>query len=106
MVQDIQWRGVIRHVPEQLTNLYKCLEIEFNPSRLASRVEECIKWLKDEENNPYATILQPYVQQIQHVTASRVIKQVSTIYETIDFQRILSLVPFYSAFEIEQHILD
>jgi len=105
LVQDIQWRHVIRYVPDPLKNLFKNLEIEFNPLRLADRVEKCLNFMKSEENEN-RDILFPYLDQIHHVTASRVIKQISETYETIDFQRLLSLVPFYDKFELEQHILD
>merc|ERR1711937_637352 len=105
LVQDIQWRHVIRYVPDPLKDLFKNLEIEFNPLRLADRVEKCLNYMKSDENEN-RDILFPYLGQIHHVTASRVIKQVSETYETIDFQRLLSLVPFYDQFELEQHILD
>lgn len=46
------------------------------------------------------------MNQIQHVTASRVISQVSSIYDTIQFSRMQELVPFYNKFQLEQHMLD
>ena len=50
----------IKHAPQELADLFKCLEIEFNPLRLAERVEQCLDWLKDENRNPYHELLSPY----------------------------------------------
>ena len=106
LIEDLKWKHVIRHVPRELAALFNCLEMEFNPLRLAEKTEECMKWLKDEEKNPYFEILAPYLDKIQHVTASRTLQQIAQTYDTIVFDRLLQLIPFYSAFELEQHILD
>jgi translation initiation factor 3 subunit A len=106
LVDDLKFKQVIKHAPRELADLFKCLEIEFNPLRLAERVEECLNWLKDEDRNPYHDLLSPYVSDIQHVTASRVLQQVAQTYDTIVFDRLKKLVPFYNIYEVEQHILD
>lgn len=106
LTNDIQYKGVIQYVPDKLKALFKNLESEFNPLRLSNKVDECFRWLVDEERNEFNEILLPYKENLQHVTASRVIRQVSEIYETIDFERLHNLVPFYNKFQLEQHILD
>ena len=106
LVNEIKYNGVMQNIPEELIILYKNLEDQFNPLRLASRVDNCLKWLNDEKNNELSEILKPYAEKLQHVTASRIISQISNTYETIDFDRISKLVPFYDSFELEQHILD
>lgn len=75
--------NVINLASPQLLDLYNCLEVEFNPLMLCSRVHDVIKSLEAEENSP----LQQYVPALQNVTLVRLLRQIAQVYQTIEFVR-------------------
>uniref|UniRef100_A0A0N5ANF3 Eukaryotic translation initiation factor 3 subunit A n=1 Tax=Syphacia muris TaxID=451379 RepID=A0A0N5ANF3_9BILA len=87
---------------ENARALYKLLECKFLPLRLAKEVEmelEKIIALNREDYNQY-------VDSIRSVTATKAIKQLSLIYETVSLDRIKKVVPFYNGVELERFLVD
>ncbi len=51
-------------------------------------------------------ILQQYIQSLHDVTLVRLIRQISQVYQTIEFTRILELAQFTNTFHLERSIVD
>jgi len=101
LVKDLTVKfNVISYVPPELVNLYRWLEVEFHPLQLTERVQSAMESLKDKEE------LAQYVPALQAITVTRLIKQVSQVYQTIKFERLAELAPFASRFELERIIVD
>lgn len=86
----------------QLQDLYKCLEIDFNPLVLCNRVHEVIKNLEIEEHS----LLQQYIPALQDVTLVRLVKQIAQVYQTIELARLIQIAKFTTAFHLERLLVD
>ncbi len=62
--------NIINYVYPELQNLYKWLEVEFHPLKLASRVQGSLQFLETKEE------LKQYVSALQDITITRLLKQV------------------------------
>ncbi|XP_019498457.1 PREDICTED: eukaryotic translation initiation factor 3 subunit A [Hipposideros armiger] len=96
--------NVLQYVVPEVKDLYNWLEVEFNPLKLCERVTKVLNWVRDQpEKEPE---LQQYVPQLQNNTILRLLQQVAQIYQSIEFSRLTSLVPFVDAFQLERAIVD
>lgn len=86
----------------QLQDLYKCLEVDFNPLELCNRVHEVIRSLDSEEN----LVLQQYIPALQDVTLVRLVRQIAQVYQTIEFAKLIKLAKFTSPFHLERLLVD
>lgn len=83
-----------------LQELYTCLEVEFNPLQLCHRVDDAIKDFKDLRD------AEQYITPLRDVTLVTLIRQVSQVYETVSYDRLLSLSHFASHFHMERLIVE
>lgn len=100
LVKDLIKYNVIQHVHPELQNLYRWLEVEFHPLRLNQRVVSPIEFISKNDD------LSPYVEALESIVITRVLKQVSQVYQTIEFSRLAGLVPFASKFRLERIIVE
>uniref|UniRef100_A0A914ZX12 Eukaryotic translation initiation factor 3 subunit A n=2 Tax=Ascarididae TaxID=6250 RepID=A0A914ZX12_PARUN len=87
---------------ENARNLYHQLECHFAPLRLASQVELQLKKIMALEKSDY----KQYVDALRGVTATKVVKQVSLIYDTLSMERVRKVIPFYNEIELERFLVD
>ena len=83
-----------------MQNLFRWLEVEFHPLKLSMRVSSSLEFIEQNED------LAQYVGALQDITVTRLIKQVSQVYEKIEFARLAALAPFTSQFRLERVIVD
>ncbi|XP_067012039.2 eukaryotic translation initiation factor 3 subunit A [Anabrus simplex] len=102
LLKDIVRMNVVALASPQLQDLYNWLEVEFHPLLLCSRVHSVIEQLQADEGSP----LQQYVDALQDVTLVRLIRQVSQVYQTIEFTRLLELAKFATPFHLERLLVD
>lgn len=102
LLKDIMRLNVVTFAATQLQNLYTWLEVDFHPLELCEKVSGVIKVLKQEETG----MLLQYIPALQDVTLVRLIHQVSQVYQTIDFVKLLELARFSDAFHLERLIVD
>ncbi|KAM8781771.1 eukaryotic translation initiation factor 3 subunit A [Rhynchonycteris naso] len=104
LINDMVRFNVLQYVVPEVKDLYNWLEMEFNPLKLCERVTKVLNWVKEQpEKEPE---LQQYVPQLQNNTILRLLQQVAQIYQSIEFSRLTSLVPFVDAFQLERAIVD
>lgn len=104
LINDMVRFNVLQYVVPEVKELYNWLEVEFNPLKLCERVTKVLNWVREQpEKEPE---LQQYVPQLQNNTILRLLQQVAQIYQSIEFSRLTSLVPFVDAFQLERAIVD
>jgi len=84
----------------ELINLYQWLEVEFHPLKLSGRLSTALEFIAKKEE------LARYVPALQDITIIRVVKQVSQVYQTIEFTHLASLVPFANPFKLGRILVD
>jgi translation initiation factor 3 subunit A len=86
---------------EDLRNLYMWLEVEFQPLELCKRVETVTEPLIGSGSD-----LEGYVAPVREVTLARLIRQLSQIYETLEYKRLLELASYCKPFHMERVLVD
>ncbi|XP_077992284.1 eukaryotic translation initiation factor 3 subunit A-like [Glandiceps talaboti] len=102
LIKDLVKHNVIQHVLPQLKDLFKWLEVEFHPLQLCERVTNVLQYIKDTNELDMVQ----YVPALQDVTLTRLLKQVSQVYQTIQFTRLAELAKFSPAFHLEKIIVE
>ena len=102
LLRDIVRMNIVNLASPQLQELYSWLEVEFHPLLLCNRVNSVITTLQVDETSPLAQ----YVSALQDVTLVRLIHQVSQVYQTIQFVRLLELAKFTTDFHLERLLVD
>lgn len=102
LIKELNRLNVVKMAGEQFQNLYNWMEVEFNPLSLCNRVKSVTDVITADEAN----ILRQYVQSIHDVTLVRLIRQISQVYQTIRFSRILALAEFTDNFSLERILVD
>ncbi|KAK2824007.1 hypothetical protein Q5P01_021182 [Channa striata] len=104
LINDMVRFNLLQYVVSEVKELYNWLEVDFHPLKLSGRVTKVLNWVRDQaEKEPD---LQQYVPHLQSNTILRLLQQVAQIYQSIEFSRLASLVPFVDAFQLERSIVD
>uniref|UniRef100_A0AAX7SK01 Eukaryotic translation initiation factor 3 subunit A n=1 Tax=Astatotilapia calliptera TaxID=8154 RepID=A0AAX7SK01_ASTCA len=104
LINDMVRFNLLQYVVTDVKELYNWLEVDFHPLKLSGRVTKVLNWVRDQaEKEPD---LQQYVPHLQSNTILRLLQQVAQIYQSIEFSRLASLVPFVDAFQLERSIVD
>ncbi|XP_075071656.1 eukaryotic translation initiation factor 3 subunit A isoform X2 [Mixophyes fleayi] len=104
LINDMVRFNVLQYVVPEVKELYNWLEMDFHPLKLSGRVTKVLDWVKEQADKE--PDLQQYVPQLQNNTILRLLQQVAQIYQSIEFSRLTSLVPFVDAFLLERAIVD
>lgn len=94
--------NVVQLSAPQFQNLYKWLEIDFNPLNLCNNVQSVIDYINSDENSP----LIQYIESLQDVTLVRLVRQISQVYQSIEFKRFLELAKFANTYKLERILVD
>ncbi|XP_060527772.1 eukaryotic translation initiation factor 3 subunit A [Cylas formicarius] len=103
LLKDLVRVNVVNLATPQLQDLYRWLEVEFDPLNLSSRVHSVIEQIQADENS---SALQQYIPALQDVTLVRLVRQVAQVYQTIQFARLLDLAKFANSFHLERLLVD
>uniref|UniRef100_A0A915Q053 Eukaryotic translation initiation factor 3 subunit A n=1 Tax=Setaria digitata TaxID=48799 RepID=A0A915Q053_9BILA len=87
---------------ESARTLHRLLECNFTPLRLASEIQAELTKVTELNKAEY----NQYVEALKGVTATKIIKQISVIYDTLSIKRIQKVIPFYSGDELERFLVD
>ncbi|ESO99059.1 hypothetical protein LOTGIDRAFT_142293 [Lottia gigantea] len=100
LIKDLVKHGVMQNVYPELRSLYQWLEVDFHPLSLYKRVTAPLDTIAKNDE------LSQYEPALEDIVITRVLKQVSQVYQTIEFSRLASLVPFATKFRLERIIVD
>ena len=107
LMQDMVSRyGVLRLVPKPLIKLYNLIETEENTLKMKDEVESILAWIENHEDADMRKLHSLYAAKVRNVMASRILIQVSKLYMTIKFPRLIKLLPGMSREEVERMIVD
>ncbi|XP_078500033.1 eukaryotic translation initiation factor 3 subunit A isoform X1 [Lissotriton helveticus] len=104
LMSDMVRFNVLQHVLPEVKELYNWLEVDFHPLKLCGGVTKVLDWIRDQSEKELE--LQQYVQQLQNNTILRLLQQVAQIYQSIEFTRLATMVPFVDAFQLERCVVD
>uniref|UniRef100_A0AAY4EX44 Eukaryotic translation initiation factor 3 subunit A n=1 Tax=Denticeps clupeoides TaxID=299321 RepID=A0AAY4EX44_9TELE len=104
LMNDMVRFNLLQYVVPEVKELYNWLEVDFHPLKLCGRVTKVLNWVRDQAEKE--SDLQQYVPHLQNNTILRLLQQVAQIYQSIEFSRLASLVPFVDAFQLERSIVD
>nr|A7SK48.2 RecName: Full=Eukaryotic translation initiation factor 3 subunit A; Short=eIF3a; AltName: Full=Eukaryotic translation initiation factor 3 subunit 10 [Nematostella vectensis] len=102
LLQDMLKANVLQYVNTKVHCLYQLLEKDFRPLDLCAKVNEVCQYLESCDD---ADLCQ-YIKPIQNIAVTRLLKQVSQVFQTIEFSRLMALVPFMTEFQLERMIVD
>ncbi len=103
LIKDLKRMGVLQHAFHPFQDLYRWLEIDFHPLVLCNRVQQVIDFIEKCTECPE---LKQYVNALKDVTIMRLLKEVSQIYQTIEFKRLLELCPFANFTYLEKMVVE
>ncbi|XP_068180128.1 eukaryotic translation initiation factor 3 subunit A-like [Antennarius striatus] len=104
LINDMVKFNLLEYVVTDLKELYNCLEVDFDPLKLSGQLTKVMSWIRDQAGKD--PDLQQYIPHLQSNTILRVLQQVAQIYQSIEFTRLASLLPFVDAFQLEHSIVD
>ncbi|KAI1725281.1 PCI domain-containing protein [Ditylenchus destructor] len=87
---------------EAARNLYKMIELDFNPLKIATNVQGTLDQIAAMNRPEYSQ----YNDSIKHAVATRVLKQVTIIYDSLSLDRFKKIIPFYQEIELERFLVD
>lgn len=102
LLKDIMRFNVVQLADKQFHDLYEWLETDFDPLNLCTRVKSITDIIAEDEKSS----LKQYIQALHDVTVVRLIREVSQVYQSIEFSRILQLAMFIDKFHLERILVD
>lgn len=102
LIRDLEKLQVLQHAYPNLKNLYAWLEREFNPMQLCKKVQSVIDELNADEKYTELTL---YLNSIKDVTIIRLLKEISQVYQTLEYKRLTELCPFVNSVYLEQIVV-
>ncbi|KAH1009215.1 hypothetical protein HUJ04_001605 [Dendroctonus ponderosae] len=103
LLKDLVRVNVVNLATPQLQEVYRWLEVDFDPLNLCSHMNTIMEQLRAEESG---AALQQYISALQDVTLVRLVRQVAQVYQTIEFARLIELAKFTTIFHMERLLVD
>lgn len=100
LLDDAEKNNLFCRVSETVKKLYEELELLFHPLFAAKKIFMLLSSLK-EENPEY----QIYLSGIKTVTLNKILRQVSSYYTTMTFEKIMKITETTNMFHLEQEIM-
>ncbi|CAD5212338.1 unnamed protein product [Bursaphelenchus xylophilus] len=102
LLKEIAWLNIPELAIEPARQIYKNLELEFQPLKLASVIQGGIDNLNKLEKPEYSQ----YSDELKFVVATKVLRQLSIIYGSLSLSRFQKIIPFFSRVELEHFLVE
>ncbi|CAD5207713.1 unnamed protein product [Bursaphelenchus okinawaensis] len=102
LLKEIAWLNIPELAVEPVKQIYKSLELEFKPLRLAKNIQAGIDELDKLEKPEYSQ----YADELKFVVATKVLRQLSVIYGSLSLSRFQRIIPFFSRVELEHFLVE
>ncbi|XP_035895390.1 eukaryotic translation initiation factor 3 subunit A [Anopheles stephensi] len=102
LLKELIRLNVLQLAAPQFRHLYQLLEVEFDPLNLCEQVQKIVDDIEADPNSVYGQ----YVQALKDVTLVRLVRQISQVYQTIEFPRLLELAKFADYHHLERILVD
>lgn len=103
LVKDLKRMGYLQHAYPPLQDLYRYLEVDFNPLALCKRVQGVIEFIDKSEE---VLDIKHYVNSLKNISILRLLKGVSQVYQTIEYNRLSELCPFADSIYLETLVVE
>lgn len=103
LVKDLKRMGYLQHAYKPLQDLYRYLEVDFHPLAICERVQSVIQFIEKCED---CTDIQNYVAALKNIAILRLLKGVSQVYQTIEYNRLSELCPFADSIYLETMVVE
>lgn len=103
LVKDLKRMGYLQHAYGPLQDLYRYLEVDFNPLAICERVQEVVKFIESCED---CSDIKNYVGALRNIAILRLLKGVSQVYQTIEYRRLCELCPFADSIYLETMVVE
>lgn len=100
LIADLTTNRVQNVVPTELVTLYEALELDFQPLKLAQRVQPALQRIGENED------LSVYLEPLQELTVSKTLLQLSQVYRSLRFDELVRLCPFYDPLTLERCVVE
>ena len=100
LIADLSMGRVQAIVPQELVTLYHALEVDFQPLKLAHRVQPALERIAENVS------LSAYLEPLQEVVVSKTLLQLSQVYRTLRFDELVRLCPFYDPLTLERCVIE
>ncbi|EDV22839.1 uncharacterized protein TRIADDRAFT_50583 [Trichoplax adhaerens] len=102
LLKDLNKLNVLQVVSVELQNLYRYMELDFQPLCLCGEISKLFKILKSENDLE----LDRYIPQLEIIAIMKQMKQISQVYQTVRFSRLVNLIPFADQHRLEKIIVE
>lgn len=102
LIKDLEKLQVLQNSYPILKNLYKWLEKDFNPLQLCNKVQSVVDEISANEQFSELAI---YLNSIKDVAVIRLLKEISQVYQTLEYKRLIELCPFVNPIYLEQTVV-
>lgn len=99
LLSEIVKKQVMSFVYPELKNIYTILEVDFHPLQLCAKITPALNYLKEHSQ------LKQYVKPLQQIVLSKLLLQLSKVYEVVKLSELAKLAPFVSLPQIERAIV-
>lgn len=103
LVKDLKRMGYLQHAYQPLQDLYRYLEVDFHPLAICERVATVIEFVDKCEDGPD---IKHYTEALKNISILRLLKGVSQVYQTIEYDRLSELCPFADSNHLEAVIVE
>lgn len=102
LVKDLKRMGYLQHAYQPLQDLYRYLEVDFHPLAICERVQNVIQFIEKSEELD----INNYVGALKNIAILRLLKGVSQVYRTIEYDRLSELCPFADSIYLETMVVE
>lgn len=103
LVKDLKRMGYLQHAHQPLQDLYRYLEVDFDPLLICERVQGVIEFIDKCDDCPD---IKNYVEALKNISILRLLKGVSQVYQTIEYTRLNELCPFADSIYLETMVVE
>lgn len=103
LVKDLKRMGYLQHAYQPLQDLYRYLEVDFHPLAICERVQNVIHFIEKCED---CVDIKNYVGSLKNIAILRLLKGVSQVYQTIEYDRLSELCPFADSIYLETMVVE
>lgn len=103
LVKDLKRMGYLQHAHQPLQDLYRYLEVDFHPLAICKRVQGVVEFIEKCEECPD---IKDYTGALKNIAILRLLKGVSQVYQTIEYDRLTQLCPFADSIFLETMVVE
>lgn len=100
LLADLSVGRVQSIVPPELASLYRALETDFQPLKLADRVKPALERIAENQ------ALSVYLEPLQEIIVSKTLLQLSQVYRSLHFNELVKLCPYYDPLSLERCVIN